>query len=249
MATLKERFHLYKKKETFNNNLKAGLISLDSICFIEETREIYTQNNYYSIPKKVEDLLFKDSNNGEQSIDKIETLHDVLKVLNDPGKCLTLNMFVDDSINELIGKSGYIAPLDNAGLVPSKHLPSYVDDVLEYNTRNDFPSTGEKGKIYVDTATNSVYRWGGSTYIKIVNPQDIIKLGQTSGTAYPGDLGAANANDLKNKVDKVAGKGLSTNDFTNADKVKLNNSVSASDLNLLTQRVNDIEKQLIWKIL
>lgn len=249
MATLKERFHLYKKKETFNTNLKAGLISPDSICFIEETREIYTQNNYYSIPKKVEDLLFKDSNNGEQSIDKIETLYDVLRALNDPDECSILNMFVDDFIKELIGKSGYIAPLDNAGLVPSEHLPSYVDDVLEYNTRNDFPTTGEKGKIYVDTATNSVYRWGGSTYIKIVNPQDIIKLGQTSGTAYPGDLGAANARDIKNKVDKVVGKGLSTNDFTDADKAKLNSSVSTNDLSTLAQRVTNIEEQLAWKIL
>lgn len=43
-------------------------------------------------------------------------------------------------------------------------------------------------------------------------------------------------NTLNNKVDKVAGKQLSTNDFTSAYKVKLDNfegSISESDINAL----------------
>lgn len=51
-------------------------------------------------------------------------------------------------------------------------LPSYVDDVLEYNSINNFPSTGETGKIYVDTTSNKVYRWSGSTYIAISSNGD-----------------------------------------------------------------------------
>lgn len=40
------------------------------------------------------------------------------------------------------------------GTVPAAVLPSYVDDVLEYNKKENFPATGEDGKIYVDKSTN-----------------------------------------------------------------------------------------------
>ena len=45
-----------------------------------------------------------------------------------------------------------------SGTVPTASLPSYVDDVLEYTAKNNFPATGETGKIYVDTTTNLTYR-------------------------------------------------------------------------------------------
>ena len=44
------------------------------------------------------------------------------------------------------------------GTVPTANLPSYVDDVLEYDAKSNFPTTGETGKIYVDTTTNLTYR-------------------------------------------------------------------------------------------
>ena len=53
------------------------------------------------------------------------------------------------------------------GKVPESQLPSYVDDVVEYDSKSDFPATGEEGKIYVDKSTNLTYRWSGSTYIMI----------------------------------------------------------------------------------
>ena len=65
-----------------------------------------------------------------------------------------------------IDSSSY-ATLDNTGKVPTSQLPSYVDDVVEYTNKASFPSTGEKGKIYVDVTANDIYRWTGSTYIKI----------------------------------------------------------------------------------
>jgi hypothetical protein len=72
------------------------------------------------------------------------------------------------------------------GTIPSGCLPSYVDDVLEYEGFNKFPKTGETGKIYTDTTTNKIYRWGGSSYVVI---SDSLALGTTSSTAYRGDLG------------------------------------------------------------
>lgn len=41
------------------------------------------------------------------------------------------------------------------GKVPSSQLPSYVDDVLEYDTFESLPNSGEKGKIYVITNNNT----------------------------------------------------------------------------------------------
>lgn len=81
-----------------------------------------------------------------------------------------------------------VAELDSAGKVPSSQLPSYVDDVLEFNTINDFPATGESGKIYIAKDTNLSYRWSGSTYVKIASD---LALGETSSTAYRGDRGKA----------------------------------------------------------
>lgn len=81
------------------------------------------------------------------------------------------------------------ADLEN-GKVPASQLPSYVDDVLEYSSTSSFPATGESGKIYVATDTNKTYRWSGSGYVEI---SESLALGETASTAYPGNLGKANA--------------------------------------------------------
>ena len=53
------------------------------------------------------------------------------------------------------------------GKIPAAQLPSYVDDVLEYDTMSDFPETGEGGKIYVAKDTNLTYRWRGMQHVEI----------------------------------------------------------------------------------
>lgn len=53
------------------------------------------------------------------------------------------------------------------GKVPADELPSYVDDVIEYDDLAHFPTTGEKGKIYVAKDTGFTYRWSGSEYVQI----------------------------------------------------------------------------------
>ena len=93
---------------------------------------------------------------------------------------------IDTAITSQKGATGGIAELDSNGKVPAAQLPSYVDDVLEYTARSNFPSTGETGKIYVDTETNLTYRWSGSDYVEI-SPS--LALGTTSSTAFRGDYG------------------------------------------------------------
>lgn len=85
-----------------------------------------------------------------------------------------------------------LAPLEN-GLVPAAYLPSYVDDVLEYDSVDNFPETGESGKIYVDTSSNLTYRWSGSQYIEVSKS---IGLGTSAADAYPGNLGQQNADNI-----------------------------------------------------
>ena len=86
----------------------------------------------------------------------------------------------------LKGANNGVAELDSTGKVPSSQLPSYVDDVLEYNNKSSFPSTGESGKIYIAKDTNKTYRWSGSAYVEI---SESLALGETSSTAYRGDRG------------------------------------------------------------
>lgn len=64
------------------------------------------------------------------------------------------------------------------GIIPSQLLPSYVDDIIEFEDFAHFPSTNEdsdpddshtpsgpeRGKIYVDLSTGRQYRWSGSQY-------------------------------------------------------------------------------------
>lgn len=108
----------------------------------------------------------------------------------------SLSELTDDKgflLSSSLGIANGIATLDNSGKVPSTQLPSYVDDVLEYSSSTAFPSIGESGKIYVDTNSNKSYRWSGSMYVEISKS---LSLGTTSSTAYRGDLGANNTNNI-----------------------------------------------------
>lgn len=84
------------------------------------------------------------------------------------------------------GAANGIAELDENGRVPQSQLPSYVDDVLEFNAESAFPQNGESGKIYIAADTNLTYRWSGSQYVQISSS---LALGETSSSAYRGDRG------------------------------------------------------------
>lgn len=94
------------------------------------------------------------------------------------------------------GVAGGVATLGDDGKVPTAQLPSYVDDVLEFDTKSAFPNTGESGKIYVDKSTNKTYRWSGSAYVEI---SASLALGETSSTAYAGDKGKTTTDNV-NKI-------------------------------------------------
>ena len=89
----------------------------------------------------------------------------------------------------LVGAANGIAGLDSTGKVPATQLPSYVDDVVEYANVAAFPVTGEAGKLYLALDTSGLYRWTGTVYAQINGGGASLVLGETSSTAYRGDLG------------------------------------------------------------
>ena len=109
-----------------------------------------------------------------------------------------------------MGAANGVATLDSNGVIPSSQLPSYVDDVLEYDSSTSFPSPGTDGKIYVDKTDNKQYRWSGSIYVEISKS---IVVGTTTGTALDGSIGNAHINNSNIHV-------------TSSDKTNWNGKVS-----------------------
>jgi len=118
---------------------------------------------------------------------------------------------------------GSVATLGSDGKVPSSQLPSYVDDVLEYENMSDFPASGETGKIYIAKNTNKTYRWGGSAYVEI---SESLALGVTSSTAFRGDWGRQTQNDLQSHIESTSNPHVVTK-----TQVGLGNVDNTSDLN------------------
>lgn len=114
-----------------------------------------------------------------------------------------------------MGVANGVATLNSNGTVPAAQLPSYVDDVLEFNTLSALPTYGETGKIYVTKDTNLTYRWTGSQYTEISKS---LALGETSSTAYAGNRGKENREALDSLPNNIV---YIVKDFTST-----NNSVT-----------------------
>ena len=111
------------------------------------------------------------------------------------------------------GKANGYASLGGDGKVPADQLPSYVDDVLEFASKTNFPSTGEKGKIYVDLSTENIFRWSGSAYVEIspslITQADIKKLQGIEDRAQKNNVTQTMINTWNNKWDSASGKDIS----------------------------------------
>ena len=126
------------------------------------------------------------------TLDKQGVTSDGLKIywnnsiINQTGKPYYLD-------TRLLGLRNGVASLDANGKIPTSQLPSYVSDVLEFRSFDRFPTTGEVNKIYIALDTNKTYRWGGTVYVEIGSS---LALGETSETAYAGDKGKRNADNI-----------------------------------------------------
>lgn len=219
--------------------------SMDGLMSKEDYVELNT-----TIPGQIEDLKEADSNlnnriddlddkidkeiaDREAEIDRIENkfdgvtdkLEDALQKEIEDRKAGDTT--ITNSLNDFIstkGQPGGLAELDSTGKVPAAQLPSYVDDVLEYSTKAQFPQTGETGKIYVAKDTNLTYRWTGTQYLEI---SQSLALGETPSTAYPGDKGKANRDALNSMPTKITS--YITPTTSTGELVKINYKYAAKD--------------------
>lgn len=219
--------------------------SMDGLMSKEDYVELNT-----TIPGQIEDLKEADSNlnnridnldnkidkeiaDREAEIDRIENkfdgvtdkLEDALQKEIEDRKAGDTT--ITNSLNAFIstkGQPGGLAELDSTGKVPAAQLPSYVDDVLEYSTKAQFPQTGETGKIYVAKDTNLIYRWTGTQYLEI---SQSLALGETPSTAYPGDKGKANRDALNSMPTKLTS--YLTPTTSTGELVKINYKYAAKD--------------------
>lgn len=132
------------------------------------------------------------------------------------------------------------ANLSNNGKVPASQLPSYVDDVEEYESLSSFPSQGEESKIYVAKNTNLTYRWSGSTYVEI---SQSIALGETSNTAYPGDKGKQLEDSLDSEINRAKFEEADIRAAITAEKNRAEAS-ERDNRSLIDKNTNDIVKEI-----
>lgn len=213
------------------------------------SKEDYVELNT-TIPGQIEDLKEADSNlsnriddlddkidkeiaDREAEIDRIENKFDgvtdkleeaLQKEIEDRKAGDTT---ITNSLNAFISTKGQpsgLAELDSTGKVPAAQLPSYVDDVLEFSTKAQFPQTGETGKIYVAKDTNLTYRWTGTQYLEI---SQSLALGETPSTAYSGDKGKANRDALNSMPTKITS--YLTPTTSTGELVKINYKYAAKD--------------------
>lgn len=122
-----------------------------------------------------------------------------------------LNYTAENAANK--GKANGYASLGGDGKVPADQLPSYVDDVLEFASKTNFPSTGEKGKIYVDLSTENIFRWSGSAYVEIspslITQADIKKLQGIEDGAEKNNVSQEMISKWNSKWDSAYGKDIS----------------------------------------
>lgn len=198
---------------------------------IEELKE--ADSNINNRIDDLDDKIDKEIADREAEIDRIENkfdgvtdaLEDALqkeiedRKAGDTTITNNLNAFINTK-----GQPGGLAELDSTGKVPAAQLPSYVDDVLEFSTKDQFPQTGETGKIYVAKDTNLTYRWTGTQYLEI---SQSLALGETPSTAYPGDKGKANRDALNSMPTKITS--YLTPTTSTGELVKINYKYAAKD--------------------
>ena len=198
---------------------------------IEELKE--ADSNLNNRIEDLDDKIDKEIADREAEIDRIENkfdgvtdkLEDALQKEIEDRKAGDTT--ITNSLNAFIstkGQPGGLAELDSTGKVPAAQLPSYVDDVLEFSTKDQFPQTGETGKIYVAKDTNLTYRWTGTQYLEI---SQSLALGETPSTAYPGDKGKANRDALNSMPTKLTS--YLTPTTSTGELVKINYKYTSKD--------------------
>lgn len=175
-----------------------------------------TKNFNLNKPEPDDYVIVGDLNYNMDMIDQIlKEIDDILTKLNTNGVSL---------LDLLRGK----ADLDDKGKVLVSQLPDLdtYKDVLMYEARGNFPSSGNVKKLYIDKSGSRIYRWTGSTYVEL-SPQ--LKIGEVEDTAFDGARGKA--------LEDAMGKRYT--------KQEVDDLLSASKKQIIEEISGDIIEQII----
>lgn len=123
----------------------------------------------------------------------------------------------------LIGAANGVAPLGSDGKIPTQYIPGDIGQAVEgYYSGGKFYKeaahtteiTGAENTLYLDIGSTDqdVYRWTGTAYVLLNDAVSTADKAVRDG----------NGNTITTTYVKVvSGKGLSTNDYTTAEKNKL----------------------------
>ena len=234
MAINKKLIH-FKNKTDFQTQYNAGNLLNTSIIFIQDAKQIWTHGQFYSCPFTEEEIkqLFTGANIKLDDYIEIESPIDIKAT---------------DTVNEAFGKiEDYLdSLLDlNAVLVDT-------GDVASDPAINDYISPSELSLTLTNYATKSqlnIKDTGAKSYTDqvITNligtaPDTMDTLGELA-TVIQGNKDVIDLleTSITNKVDKISGKSLSTNDYTTAEKNKLAGIAAGAQVNTITGVKGDAE--------
>lgn len=183
----------------FNNILQSDEIGIYGILKRDggDGKVAHAEQIYDNTQEKFQSELNKDN------IDYRETIETHFANTNNPHRVTKEQVGLSEVTNDAqvkrseLGQPLGVATLDNKGKVPANQLPSFVDDVLEFEDKSSFPDVGESGKIYVALDNNLTYRWSGSAYVEI---SQSLAIGDTDTTAYQGSKGKKLEQDLADEI-------------------------------------------------
>lgn len=163
----------------------------------------------------------------EAFVDEVYTKEEVQELLNELSSAEHTHAWTDITGKPTfatVATSGSYNDLSNKPTIPTK--TSQLTNDSGYLTEHQDIS----GKLDDTTFNTFAYTTVPNTYVAQANFKT--NYLDNNNVAYQSDIEAVN-DALDNKVDKVSGKGLSTNDYTTTEKNKLNGIEASAEVNLI----------------
>ena len=127
------------------------------------------------------------------------------------------------------------------GKIPASMLPSYVDEAVEYPSLSDFPTSGDKSKIYVAIDTKNTYRWSGTVYIQVNAEEGYVTVTELEKSIFEATKDLASTLYVDQKIDNIIKLDTSSGEIKLQGTLgQLINDVDYIYSNTLTQFKSDL---------
>lgn len=263
MAINKKLIH-FNKKSDFESEVANGNILSYSICFIADTKEIYTHGNYYSQVSEApsDGQKYIRANGAWYILSTSSSSTDGLMSSSDKTKLDRIESGAQK--NTVLGVKGNSESSYRTGNINITKANIGLGNVDNTSDASKPISTAQQTAL--DKKVDKTITVNGhalSTNV-IVSKSDV-GLGNVDNTSDVNKpISTATQIALDGKVDKVSGKGLSTNDYTTNEKTKLSgiesganktvvdSALSSTSTNpvqnkILKTSIDEINTKISWK--